>query len=107
MLFPIDEQGTAGADGGGELTQDRHRHLPAHAGVGDALADGEAGAVGQILAAGQEETLEQYIEAGEQQEPPTTCRADARGAHRCVRQPIQFACQFEQPAAPRRATPEC
>jgi hypothetical protein len=24
-----------------------------------------------------------------------------------VRQPIQFACQFEQPAAPRRATPEC
>jgi hypothetical protein len=35
---------SAGADRGGELAQDRHGHVPAHAGVGDALADGEAAA---------------------------------------------------------------
>jgi hypothetical protein len=47
----------AGTDGGGELTQDRHGHVPAHAGVGDALADGEVAAVGEILAAVDEETF--------------------------------------------------
>jgi hypothetical protein len=49
---------SSGADGGGELAQDRHGHVPAHAGVGDALADGEAAAVGEILAAVHEKTLE-------------------------------------------------
>ena len=38
--------------------QDRDGHVPAHAGVGDALAGGEAVAVAEILATVHEKTLE-------------------------------------------------
>jgi hypothetical protein len=56
--FTMLGHGAAGADGGSEVAEDRHGHLPAQALVGDALADGEVAVVGELLAAGDEETLE-------------------------------------------------
>ena len=52
----------AGAHRRRELVQDRHRHLPAQAGVGDALAVDQARRVGEILTALDEEALHQHAD---------------------------------------------
>src|SRR5215470_8220522 len=51
---------SAGADAGGELVQHRHRGVPAHAGVGDALAVDELRRIAQVLATVHEEALHHH-----------------------------------------------
>src|SRR5438093_7290856 len=51
-----------GAHGPRELGEHRDRHLPAHAGVGDALAVAQRGWVGQLLAAVDEKALHHHAE---------------------------------------------
>src|SRR4051794_3827317 len=62
LAFLLSRNSATRAHRGSKLSQHWRRHLPAHAGVSDALADRELGTIGEILATLDQETFQHHAD---------------------------------------------